>query len=748
MQSKPGQNGHTRLGSHASDFASPTSTVNPMYGARPLLTPPVTPRQQAIDAGTFYDGDILATDQSPEPESQSQVSHLYFPTHIKSDVRDLSPEEIQRLVDVRNLFAFLSLQPFVATPKCCRKVEVLSAIASLLNSLVFTNEDSSTLGDACLVAFDHYIQEFRLLDVRASALEVVEALILAEAMKSKTLYDEAFVHAVGQYEDIKQLNLYIGISQETRERLGKSHIQLENKKRNLAARLTHFQFHSLFAGIAISKTADESKYIRFASWQNNFNSIRKFALRYYKDLHGSWPPRPNKKNKFLVGGWNRLVLKLLYTDISHIYDLLVDRMAPTARNQSEGDLQRKMTPENAALRKLLKEYDESSPPVQPPTPFDVPLIPMIETISPGVSRTDTRERNMERSRRLKQNETLLLLTKSHNLDADAGTSFLKKFKEFEYDQARTKSANELMDMRYGHWIFIYAVIQALPQLVIDAHGITHSDGVEHFLSEPAIGCAPWVKDVNLVNRTWYGTSSDKFVYLPSDVVDHGFEAAYRRSHCWIVGEQWMEVLDSTHRRAAQPSMTAQQNLMSPLEPPPRFGGGQLRISPSSPARSSRSQSLDLGTGTAPTSPVPSHSAAYQRNRVSQQTLGHRRNVSISGGLEKLRIVGDEDLYEHSILSAPTHSGSSQSSGWSSTPSSPSTYSGGRRRQGSIASYGQWSNSLTTLGTYGTSGGGRPTSSGGVRGGGGDGNGNGALTSFDQILAKIDVERNKRAVKTA
>ena len=104
-------------------------------------------------------------------------------------------------------------------------------------------------------------------------------------------------------------------------------------------------------------------------------------MSYYKGLYGSWLPRPDpkgKKNTLRTPGLNRTVLKQLYSDLSKLYDMLVDRESLTTRSSDHPeDIDGPGEIMPRALRKVLSEYDRSTPPVLPPIPFDTPIMPKI-----------------------------------------------------------------------------------------------------------------------------------------------------------------------------------------------------------------------------------------------------------------------------------------------------------------------------------------------------------------------------------
>lgn len=98
-------------------------------------------------------------------------------------------------------------------------------------------------------------------------------------------------------------------------------------------------------------------------------------------------------------------------------------------------------------------------------------------------------------RRVKSHELILVMRRSYNFDTDSlQHPFLDAFKQYDLAEAKGKSSSELSDLRFGCWIFLYVVIQALPMLAVDAPGVRFTEGAEYFLCMPPKGDPPWMED--------------------------------------------------------------------------------------------------------------------------------------------------------------------------------------------------------------------------------------------------------------
>jgi hypothetical protein len=619
-----------------------------------VASPPYTPTTSFSEGQSIYDSSVGSIKSFGDLGSGEK--HLYFPMHEMTQSQQRSPRQgdIQSTIDVRNLFAFFTGQPLVATRTYPSQFHIFCSIAAMLKKFEYTNFDGTSYGECAQNSFLFYLEEQQLADVRNSREATLEGLILGEAMKCAELYNEAFTHAAGKWNAIQEIKspLFNQLSTVTRTRLDNASRQLKARLQTVNLRLENFEFPSLFAGIASSTSLEESKAINFKNCKSDYEKLRKAVRSYYIDLHGQWPPKAkSKKNDFNESGLNRLVLKCLYDDFASLYDYLVDRKSLTTRASSTSlDLgATNGSASVAVLRKLLAEFDASTPPVQPPIPFDVPLIPTIASIEPNYAQLSPTDQVKADTRKLKSHEATLILTKSHNLDAEIGKKFMDMFQEFETKESQGKNVQELAEQRIGYWIFLYAVIQSLPLLIVDAPGLHFTKHVEYFLCKPPLGPSPWVDEAARgVQMSLYevkGTGG--YSLLPDDMVNHGVEAIFRRSHCWQLAETW--VGSDTETPQTQQSGPP----LSPLSPPPVFGsfsGDGMGIRASSRPLS-RSPAIDQHSESSSPTPQP-------RSRTNSRHHRQSKRQSIALGLEKCDRDFGEDLYTSSGGSRPTSRGGS------------------------------------------------------------------------------------------
>lgn len=515
------------------------------------VSPPLTPQDRLPD----NDNDSSDSQRMAfvdDGVDEVQELHLYLPIPLNSDVSNpqcrLTQDDTETLLLFRNLFAFLLGQSLIATPKSSSLFSIFMDVAVLLARFEFSNLDGSNFGETATSSFSNYCDELRLADVRRSREKTIEAIVLGERLRYYPLYLEGFVHGVGKLDEIKQIRSqkFTFIHPITQKRLERGFIDLDSRLRGLYSKLEDFDFPSVFSGIANSTTSIESKVVRFKIWKSSFLEFRRFTMNFYRQKYGSWPPKArSKKNAFEESGLNRILLLDLYRDFTDLYDLLVDRTALTTRtidSSGAGGDPSSTDPKDMivrALRQVLSEYDRSTPPVLPPIPFDIPQMPSVQPLHRKP--LDPKKEAKQNTKKLKNADVNAVLMGSYTRESMRPTPFIEQFMQFERRLANGKSCADIIDLRCGQWIFLYAVIQSLPMLVVDVPEVRFTDGVEYFLCIAPRGGAPWIHNDTKTARSWFGVAGGAgVVSLPSDVVINGVEGIYRRSHCWQVAEQWAE----------------------------------------------------------------------------------------------------------------------------------------------------------------------------------------------------------------
>ena len=482
----------------------------------------------------------LADDNHPRPQTAvvNDLLVLYLPIpfagNANSSSQVLQNYDIELLIAYRNLFALLVDTPLVGTMRDYTLFSVLREVSKLLQRYGFTDEQGISYGQPATRSFDRFCLRHKIGDVRHSREKSIENIILADQMRSPLLYNEAFTHTVGKLESIKSLRLPLWnhVRPVIRSRLERAHHDLERKLIVVRGRFVDFDFPSVFTGIAKSTSALQYKMVDFKAWKSAFFAFQKFTISNYRKTYGNWPPKPDTEplHDFADSGLNRLVLKEIHQDFADLYDVLVDRTSITPRPDVHPlPLDADENPAFHALRRIMDEFDRNSPPIVPAIPFDLPRLPDLGTLRGGPRSTDAS---------LKKAQINEILLQSYNRASMKLTAFISQFLDFEREEGRGKSTKELIDNRFGQWLFVYVVLQSLPIVTTDVEGLSYTSGVEYFLCEQASTAFPWMKNDRATSRSWYDSATGKIVSLPAGSPNSSVDNAYQRSHCWKQARLW------------------------------------------------------------------------------------------------------------------------------------------------------------------------------------------------------------------
>jgi hypothetical protein len=469
-------------------------------------------------------------------------------------------DRLQQLIDARNLFAFLSRAPLVASQKKTRPFDIFSKIFAQLN-LQETDGDMNAVRKIQLAEghLQTYIDELKLDDIHNNDDAIVEALVMGEMWHSIRLYHEGFIHASGRWADIDNHPWLQAVTATTRSRLDRAHIDLyQIRLINIQSRIPNFEFPSVWVG--------EGRYPEYKGWRNGYDRMRSLTMNHMRHVFGSWPPKAGKHGKgggsTEKGGLNRVVLKRLYDDMCCVYDLTVDRewlhgerihfegTQGSSDSEESDEAKDKNERHRKTMRTIMGEFDKSSVPIQPEMPFDLPRLPYR---LPSATRKKKVGLFARFSKKFKSEEISEMLQNSYNPDALQQYSdrhLVKSFMEMEREFGMNKTIEDLVNARRGAWIFIYCLLQSLVLVVVDGQGLQYGDGVEYFLCENVKGIPPWEKGSNRhqtrMSGLWVNGPGGSLLNASgmSSAVNLGInpddeiEMTYRRSHCWEVAEDW------------------------------------------------------------------------------------------------------------------------------------------------------------------------------------------------------------------
>lgn len=558
-------------------IGTPTSGVSDISsrpGSQPHSRPPSRPgprptAQRVVSSGSIRpqsSGSSKDWDPSSSHDGLQEVAPLYSIHYPHSAPVDDAQESLLRLLDARNLFAFLD-KSFLVGSKFKRDspFAILEYIHQYISQTILQSQDglrvkrrSRQQETAFMLAdeaLSHQIAQLGLDDVRNDHERMLRVLKIAEDFQNDKLYHNVFIHCVGSWElGLKEHPMLSTISDLTRSKIERSSFALETKVQNINERLTTFEFPS----IALSLQKHDR------TWRRGFESMRSFTLDYVKDLYGRWPPRPYKTGKKAgpltkTGGLNRIVLQKLYADFVSIYELCANHSKLTM----ETSVYEAKEPEEQDLLKLLEEFDASTPPVQPSIPFALPIVPQLPP-----------HENPKKGFKKLSGDALQQFYEDNAYNKftyPEDSSFLQMFKSIELRSPQS----DIAGLRRGRWIFIYAVLQSLVQTACDVPGLPYTAGVEYFLSEGSRTASqpPWNtggRPGRPLSMMWPTSTGMEEQNVGGDI-----DAAYANSKCWILAAQWRMELEGL---ANVQTLDGAADIGPPVELPsartPTMGRGQ------------------------------------------------------------------------------------------------------------------------------------------------------------------------------
>ncbi|KAK6347356.1 hypothetical protein TWF696_007424 [Orbilia brochopaga] len=372
-----------------------------------------------------------------------------------------------------------------------------------------------------------YLTRKEFDDVRNIPDLAAGMLIFAEKYRLPDLYKESFVHCVGMMNRLELSIDYQQISSITRAHLDRANLNIQVRTDKCDNLLVHGQF--AFNDIWPHMSAG------YPPARHAFDRFQKFLVKHYQSRFGSWPPAGEK--------FGRLLYQQLQRDFDALYDFLVDKdvmwepAAPSSSSASTSSHHRAtgatklMNPYKQDFRAddnslqftdILLSFDRSNK--YPHIPHPYPLVPDVKTTT--AIRTNKQsnffgKRTVNNTDKTIEKENALALIQATNLDAlytSPNNHLVAAYQLME----KSDRAIEIdpHDARKGRWLLIYAILQTLATITVDAPDLKWTENVDYFLCAPLKGLPPWEQQPQSSRS---GEEDDYCQY---------------RSHCWTIPYHW------------------------------------------------------------------------------------------------------------------------------------------------------------------------------------------------------------------
>ncbi|KAF3922610.1 hypothetical protein AA313_de0206971 [Arthrobotrys entomopaga] len=480
--------------------------------------------------GSLYDYDDLP--QSPTSMSSSMMSagndagsnpsngnwdlegiahELHFPAPRSNDKAAI----YRHHATTRNFFAVLFNRSLVGTTFG----QTLLDLAERMELYMPPGHDN--VGDLL-----KYLTRREFDDIRNMPDLAAGMLNFAEKYRLVDLYKESFVHCVGMMNKLELSVDYQEISSITRAQLDRASLNIQVRTDRCDNLLVHGQF--TFPEIWPYMSAG------YPPARHAFDRFQKFLVKHYQSRFGSWPPVGEK--------FGRLLYQQLQRDFNALYDFLVDKdvvwepsapsssSASTSSHSKTPSAQKLVNPYKHEFRAddnslqftdIILSFDRNNK--YPHIPHPYPLVPEAKVSTTIRSKKQSNffgKRNINTDKTIEK-ENALALIQATNLDAlytSPNNSLVAAYQLME----KTDGTIEIdpHDARKGRWLLIYAVLQTLATITVDAPSLKWTENVDYFLCAPTKGIPSWEQQPQSSRN---GEEEDFCQY---------------RAHCWTVPYQW------------------------------------------------------------------------------------------------------------------------------------------------------------------------------------------------------------------
>ena len=317
----------------------------------------------------------------------------------------------------------------------------------------------------------------------------------------------SFVHSVGMYEDLGDLQESADLSVPTTAHLNRAHLELQARIQEAEECLTAFYFDD-----AHFAQEDMSATVRAASVR-----FRKFLTKFYERQYQTWPIRRQKPGLWL----DRLVVRRLQEDFNALYEYNVDRNV-TWNSDNDGNEDRKngallqsvnalnfgLDGDDLRMLGVLRNVDCRLNASQIPHPY--PLLPQpLPGPPPSTKKSVFRGKKRDRLRESRIAHAYVEASNASRLSPDhAHNDLLEAFVRFE--KADQPGDVDPREARRERWIIIYCVLQILAAVSVDVPDLSFGGQVSYFLNARLHGLPPW---------------------SPADGIFR--DASREHSHCWV-----------------------------------------------------------------------------------------------------------------------------------------------------------------------------------------------------------------------
>ncbi len=457
------------------------------------------------------------------------ISHKIYlgpPTGVSDKI-----EVLRHHITTRNFFAFLQR-------KCLVGFTFYQALVDLHQRL----EEYLPPGTDCTAAMRCYLVELGLVNVSNEPRAAAGLLAWSEDIRWNEGWREAFVHGVGMYEQLNQLQETADVSLPTKAHLDRKYLELQVRIQEVQDCLGKWHFDELHHALE-----DEPPSVKQAS-----ERFRKFLKQHYQKEYEHWPVKKGVEVKNL---WlDRSIILRLQEDFEALYEFLVDRTVTWNEEKDEMSCESdKRNAKNSILKSNSQCWVDADDDrmlcicrnidcrlnAADNIPYPYPILPSsVPPPADGGKKKGlfSKEKNKDRIRESRLAHAYNASTNADRLDREyAFNALVKAFITFEKsDQLDVVDPREA---RRERWTTIYCVLSTLANISVDVPNLSFKTNVGYFLNTRLNDLPPWCPD--------------EYMFL---------EASREQSHCYTCPHRWKD--DSFEQRNGDHASVSHRSLSS------------------------------------------------------------------------------------------------------------------------------------------------------------------------------------------
>ena len=392
-------------------------------------------------------------------------------------------EVLRHHITTRNFFAFLQR-------KCLVGFTFYQALVDLHERL----EEYLPPGTDCTAAMRCYLVEIGLVNVSNEPRAAAGLLAWSEDIRWNEGWREAFVHSVGMYDQLVQLQESADISLPTKAHLDRKYLELQVRIQEVQDCLGKWYFDDVHYAVE-----DETSSVKHAC-----EHFRKFLKQHYQTEYEHWPLKkgPDAKNLWL----DRKIILQLQEDFGAVYEYLVDRNVTWSDDNKDKDgddgkrkkLALKSNSKNFWLdaddERMLRVFRNIDSRLNAPDsiPYPYPLLPASIPTPKGANKRKIlfKDKNKDQIRSSRLAHTYNVSTNADLLGRETlANSLVMAFIIFEKsDQPETIDPREA---RRERWILLYAILSTLANITPDVPNLSFKTNVSYPLNTRLDNLPPW-----------------------------------------------------------------------------------------------------------------------------------------------------------------------------------------------------------------------------------------------------------------